>query len=60
MSKQRLIARLWAEYSHAIDERESWADDLTYGSGSSYAHEQWVYWSRRADELGARLAALGE
>ena len=60
MSKQRLIARLWAEYAHAIDEREAWADDLTYGSGSSYAHEQWVYWSRRADEIGARLVALGE
>lgn len=60
MSKQRLIARLWAEYAHATCERESWAEALTYGSGSSYAHEQWVYWSRRADELGARLAALGE
>ena len=60
MSKQRLIARLWAEYAHATCERESWAEALTYGSGSSHAHEQWVYWSRRADELGARLAALGE
>lgn len=60
MSKQRLIARLWAAYAHATGERESWAEALTYGSGSSYAHEQWVYWSRRADEIGARLAALGE
>lgn len=60
MSKQRLIARLWAAYAHATGERESWAEALTYGSGSSYAHEQWAYWSRRADEIGARLAALGE
>lgn len=57
---KKIIARLWAEYAHATGERESWAEALTYGSGSSYAHEQWAYWSRRADEIGARLAALGE